>query len=1049
MTGPAPSFFQKVATARQRLEILDREYKRDKDGQFASGGDGGSRGIRQGLTDAGTTDEIGVVLGHELERITGHQLPGFINLDGLEPDLARAHAEGILRTAEMLPGVRIGEIRTFGPHAPDGPDMPADVVAKAEERGGGYGGIYLNTRWSAAEVRANMAQDDELGHAAGEKGDLTRIGSHEVGHVAHYPGGEATAAKVRDQIDAAAGAAGLSTHDYVTREVSQYANTNTNELMGEAVADVASRGDRASATSKTVVATLKESLDSGPTNRLNRTYKRDSRGRFGSGSGLGAHGPVRTQLRQAKTVDELNDALAGGIEAITGRRIPVQMAGSDLQVAREHGEGILRGLERFPDAPLAEVRVVGPPTGKQEWTPEQGRDTWDYLTLGGAMAATAEHDDGPRFGQRLLINRDYAGDPAKYDAALKESGKGRHLVAASPTGIALHEMGHVVARGGRSATAGRRAATAEAKRQGVKPSALIRRDVSHYAASSIHELSGEAFADVMVHGADASATSKLVFAQVASRAPGRGDVTALATVPAFQVLDRTYHRDSNGRFGSGGVRDSLTAAATTADVSAVLASEATAITGRTIRADMTGSDVQIAREHAEGILQGFEQYPQTQLEQIITYGPGSGRPEVVPANVDDAFAAAGDAPTDSTMTVYLNTVAFNNEYAADPQRYRDTLAAGERAGELIPGSPRGVALHEFGHHLADQTRTTAISRSVAAREVVTVGDELTAAIRRQVSDYALTDTGELAAEAFAEVMVRGPGASKISQAIVAEIDARYSAAYGPPSTPTNRLVTARFFEVLAERRDTANRIFKRDQNGQFASGGDGGARGIRDTLAQAGTLREVEKATKTELGNILGHGVAVSFKGLDPDVAKLHAEGVLRTAEMFPRTRLIGIGTAGPGGDRGFDAELAGMDNTHGVTLSGQRSGTSTIYFNTKHATVDAMRAQANREGASRNYRNTDDLAMTGSHEMAHAAHASLKPDTMTYAAARIMAHAKPAQVTRKEFVEAHLGRGAGGDYNELTAEAVAHVASRGTGAPPFAQEIVQQSQARWDGWEL
>ena len=548
--------FRRVADFRARLEILARTYHRDANGQFAGGGDGGARGIRPELQRADTAEQIAAVTGHEIERITGHQMPSEVDMTGLDPDLARAHAEGILRTAELMPQTRLGEIRTYGPGAPDGPDMPPDLLAKAEYRGGGYGGIYLNTRWSAAERRDLMEQDDREGHAAGEPGDMTRVGSHEMGHVAQYGAGDAAVAKVGQQLDRQAQAAGAeSTQSYVAEHISAYASSSTSEAIGEAVADVASRGDRATATSMAVVATLKEGFGPGPANRLNRTYKRDSKGRFGSGSGLGAHGPVRAELRKAKTTSELNEALAGGIERITGRRIPVEMAGSDLRVGREHAEGVLRSLERFPDAPLSEVRVVGPPTAGQEWNPQQGQDTWDYLTLGGAMAGTTEHLDGPRHGQRILISREYAGDPAMYDTALRNSGKAGFLVAASPIGIATHEMGHVVARAGRSATAGKRALTAEAKARGVKPSALTRAEVSHYAASSIHELSGESFADVLVHGADASPASKLVYAQVAARAPGRGEVTALSS-RFFDLLaatrNRSYTRDSDGKFASGG-----------------------------------------------------------------------------------------------------------------------------------------------------------------------------------------------------------------------------------------------------------------------------------------------------------------------------------------------------------------------------------------------------------------------------------------------------------------------------------------------------------------
>ena len=92
-----------------------------------------------------------------------------------------------------------------------------------------------------------------------------------------------------------------------------------------------------------------------PPSILSRVYKRDSKGRFGSGGGDGDG--VREELVGASTIEEINTAASAEAKRITGRDIPFDMTGSDLTTAKEHSEGIMRGLERFPDARLDRVEV--------------------------------------------------------------------------------------------------------------------------------------------------------------------------------------------------------------------------------------------------------------------------------------------------------------------------------------------------------------------------------------------------------------------------------------------------------------------------------------------------------------------------------------------------------------------------------------------------------------------------------------------------------------------------------------------------------------------
>lgn len=222
------------------------------------------------------------------------------------------------------------------------------------------------------------------------------------------------------------------------------------------------------------------------------------------------------------------------------------------------------------------------------------------------------------------------------------------------------------------------------------------------------------------------------------------------------------------------VRGSLAGAGTAEEIGAVFAREAKDITGRTVSVDMAGADPQIAREHAEGILRGMERYPDVWVAQVVTFGPGGARPDMwEDTSVDrGVHAAAGIAPLPGDFA-FLYTIGFAAYYANDPAGYRESLRVGDASGWTVRGGPVRVALHEFGHLLAGHTVAQTAAKRIATERARAVGEKPSAHIRSQVSQYAATDAGELAAEAFADVMLHGEDASELSRAIVAEIDRRY------------------------------------------------------------------------------------------------------------------------------------------------------------------------------------------------------------------------------------------------------------------------------------
>jgi hypothetical protein len=250
---------------------------------------------------------------------------------------------------------------------------------------------------------------------------------------------------------------------------------------------------------------------------LLREQARDEHGRFAPGGGSpDTGGGVRAALAQASTLDELNAAAEAEAERITGRHPgsksePVKFSykGSDLQIAREHTEGILRGLERFPNAPL---RQVSDYDGFADWGGMQS-DAMAFASMGYTQGS-------------INFNTYYSGDPARYGRALFYSGKSGHLTDATTMGVATHEFGHILtSRHGDKGTPpkvpAKKIAT-EMRPEGKTTHAYVHDQISEYAAANSHELNAEAFADVVSHGAGAAPLSAAIYEQITALYPPGG-----------------------------------------------------------------------------------------------------------------------------------------------------------------------------------------------------------------------------------------------------------------------------------------------------------------------------------------------------------------------------------------------------------------------------------------------------------------------------------------------------------------------------------------------
>jgi len=233
------------------------------------------------------------------------------------------------------------------------------------------------------------------------------------------------------------------------------------------------------------------------------------------------------------------------------------------------------------------------------------------------------------------------------------------------------------------------------------------------------------------------------------------------------VLDRTYHRDSHGRFGSGGsVRPSLANAKTVEEIGAVLATEASAAQGHDVKVNLAGLHPQVAREYSEGLLQAMEGYSGSNLGMVLTHGEGGATPRVARTS-DEGLAVTihGANFDDAGNRVHRDVIAFRTEAGADPEKLAASLHASAERGDSIAGRIEHVAIHEFGHVLAGTgNASTRIMQMVgrAAERAGAAGSKVGSFIAKRVSRYAAESVDEEAAELFTDFKVHGVDADMLS-----------------------------------------------------------------------------------------------------------------------------------------------------------------------------------------------------------------------------------------------------------------------------------------------
>lgn len=224
-----------------------------------------------------------------------------------------------------------------------------------------------------------------------------------------------------------------------------------------------------------------------------------------------------------------------------------------------------------------------------------------------------------------------------------------------------------------------------------------------------------------------------------------------------------------GRFRSGvaaAVRDVLSAAQTTEQISAAFEAEAERLRPGLpkVRCDLNRMHPQTAREHAEGVLRCLERFPNVDLEWVSRFGTG---------RYPDA--------ANTYAYVQGNRMRFNERYWSGPgqrDKYLLSLKESEESRWHPPGTntPMGVAVHEFGHILDNSLGNDAYLEVWRTLQRRVEPGHSQSGIAREISDYAAENMQELVAEAFADVMINGDGATPASREIFDILAAEYDKA---------------------------------------------------------------------------------------------------------------------------------------------------------------------------------------------------------------------------------------------------------------------------------
>lgn len=253
--------------------------------------------------------------------------------------------------------------------------------------------------------------------------------------------------------------------------------------------------------------------------------------------GVPADLPIRTALAEAPDTISVEIALGREIQRLTGHTVPVNFGpDADVDTAREHAEGILRVLERYPSIGLLAVdwndsRSGGIPA---EQHAQAGAGVIKFNLAWATSARRAEY---------LRV--------VQAGAVWTDTRPGWHpRNSGTLASTSIHEMAHLLHEtAGEAVTRDVAKLVAElAQRDGVLADDLIARQVSRYSNRSIEELIAEAVTDVLLNGDRASELSTGIVAILDARYArlggriGRGDGShPTGAEPDVPGRARPYH----------------------------------------------------------------------------------------------------------------------------------------------------------------------------------------------------------------------------------------------------------------------------------------------------------------------------------------------------------------------------------------------------------------------------------------------------------------------------------------------------------------------------
>lgn len=336
---------------------------------------------------------------------------------------------------------------------------------------------------------------------------------------------------------------------------------------------------------------------------------------------------IRAELAKARSVRGVSKAFMDEFERLTGRRpIPASMTGS-LHTAREHAEGLLRGLEGFPDADLGMVDVGR--MAKESTYAHTRLDTGDVRFS--AHWSSAEQRDA--YLQSTRHDADTHWHPHGVD---------------SPTAMAMHEFGHVIDLATLDRSAHReiaRVVLRASQRAGLPADEFIAREVSRYATKSTEELVAEAFTDVMVNGPAASELSRDIFdvLRVEYERTGRRFVATApaAAAPAPPPLAKMTVAQLKGLAKERGLV--LPAKALKADIVRLLEAPTEPLTGRELRAAARARNLEITRrDQLESVLAQLDEDLAKGANATVLRQALQGLPDLDPRDVASLERALDD-----------------------------------------------------------------------------------------------------------------------------------------------------------------------------------------------------------------------------------------------------------------------------------------------------------------------------------------------------------------------------------------------------------------------